>query len=78
MLKLSNIRRDGNIVSAVVTTVEVKPQIFEVAVDIESKAIVKNTFGEMDMNSRMAISKLFALVNEYGKNLPQESGSAWY
>lgn len=41
MLKLTNITREGNIVSAVVTTVEVNPQTFEVAVDIETKAILK-------------------------------------
>lgn len=78
MLKLTNITREGNIVSAVVTTVEVKPQTFEVAVDIETKAILKNTLGEMNQYSRMAISKLFALANEYGKKIPKESGSVWY
>ncbi len=78
MLKLGNITREGNIVSAVVTTVEVNPQTFEVAVDIETKEILKNTLGEMNMYSRMAISKLFALANEHGNKIPKESGSAWY
>ena len=78
MIKLKDIKREGNIVSATVTTVEKIPQTFEVSVDVVSGKIHKNTLGIMSMDVGMAIGKLITLAEESGSKLPTKAESIWY
>ena len=78
MIKLKDIKREGNIVSATVTTVEKTPQTFEVSVDVVSGKIHKNTLGRMSMDVGMAIGKLITLAEESGNKLPTKAESIWY
>lgn len=78
MIKLSNIKQTGDIVSATVETAEIKPKTFEVAINIITKEITKNTLGEMTESSRMAISKLFKQFHDPNSVVPQSSKCTWY
>ena len=50
MIRLSEITRDGDIVSALVTTVEVNPRVFRVSYILKTNEIVENTYGKMCMS----------------------------
>jgi len=78
MINLKNISKIGNILSATVITVEAHPKTFEIAVDIVEKKLVKNTYGKIDMNVGMAMSKLIKLSEECCGSMPKESQSVWY
>lgn len=79
MLRLSNIKQNGDILSATAITDELEPQTFEVAVNVVTLAIEKNTLGEMNTYSRMAISKLFKAAKDKGLlNIPKGTEDIWY
>lgn len=78
MIRLKDIKMNGNIISATVTTVEAHPITFEIAVDIVEKKLIKNTSGEIDMNVGMAMAQLIRLTEEYGNKIPEKSESVWY
>lgn len=78
MLRLNNIIRKGNFVSATVTTVEEEPRVFDITVDIFKQELVENSLGEMNMFVSMARNKLVKLAIEYGNKLPKEAVSVWY
>ena len=61
MIKLENIQRRGSIIYATVRTVEMQPQIFEIAVDVLKKEVIKNTHNKIDSNVSMAMAKLITL-----------------
>ena len=78
MLRLMNIVRNGNIVSAIVTIVEADPETFEISVDIEKREIIRNTRGKMDSYVSMARNKLIDVALRSGKKLPKETVCVWY
>lgn len=79
MLRLTNIEQNGDIISATAITDELEPQTFEVAVNVVTLIIEKNTLGEMNTNSRMAIAKLFKIAQDMGKlNIPESTEDIWY
>lgn len=79
MLRLTNIVRNGNIVSAIVTTVEANAISFEIVVDIKNKKLVKNTHEKIDTLVGKAMGRLIQLTKEYeGKKLPKETVCVWY
>ena len=78
MIRLSEITRDGDIVSALVTTVEVNPRVFRVSYNLKTNEIVENTYGKMCMSVGMAIGKLIKLSEENGHKLPEVAESVWY
>lgn len=77
MIEIINIVLSGVILSATVVPVE-DALSFEIAVNVETKNIVKNTSGQIDMYSSGAAHKLLKLYDEFGVNLPEKSGCAWY
>ena len=78
MIRLSEIKRENDVVSAVVTTVELSPRVFRVAYNLATNEVVENTLGKMGMNVNMAIRKLIILSKEYGYDLPDSAESVWY
>ena len=78
MIRLSEIKRENDVVSAVVTTVELSPIVFRVAYNLATNEVVENTLGSMGMSVNMAIRKLITLSQEYGYDLPDSAMSAWY
>lgn len=79
MLRLIDIEQNGDIISATAITDELEPQTFEVAVNIVTLIIEKNTLGEMNQYSRMAISKLFKVAEDRGLlNMPKSTENIWY
>ena len=78
MIKLSEIKLENNIISCVVTTVEMHPQVFRVAYNLTTEEVVENTSGKMGMDTGMAIWKLIKLYEEHRDNLPNSAMSAWY
>ena len=78
MIRLENIEKKDNIISAKVVTVEMELQVFEVAFNLKTNEIVKNTMGKMTMSVGMAIAKLIKLAEESGENLPKKTTSVWY
>ena len=78
MIRLSEIKRENDVVSAVVTTVELSPRVFRVAYNLATNEVVENTLGKMGMSVNMAIRKLITLSQEYGNNLPDSAESVWY
>lgn len=50
MIRLSEITRVGDIVSALVTTVEAEPRVFRVSYNLKTNEIVENTYGKMCMS----------------------------
>ena len=78
MIKLSEIKLENDIISCVVTTVEMTPRVFRVAYNLATEEVIENTSGKMCMNAGMAVWKLIKLHEEYGDNLPECAESAWY
>lgn len=78
MIRLAKIKRENNIISAVITTVETKPKTFKLALDLETDKLVENTYGRMCMDVGMAKHKLRTLAEENGYNLPETDISSWY
>lgn len=78
MVRLDNIKKNGDIISATVTTVEMDSKTFDIAFNIATNEIVNNTMGRMTMSVGMAIAKLIKLVEEQGDNLPKKTTSVWY
>lgn len=78
MIKLTEIKRANNIISAVITTVEMEPRTFKIALDLETDELVENTYGSMCMDVGMAKHKLRKLAEENGFDLPETAVSAWY
>ena len=78
MIRLTEIICDGDIVSALVTTVEAEPRVFRVSYNIKTNEIVENTYGKMCMSVGMAIGKLIKLAEENGHKLPEVAESVWY
>ena len=78
MIKLTEIKLENSIISAMVTTVEMNPKVFRVAYNLDTDEVVENTLGKMGMSVSMAIGKLIKLHEEYGSNLPEYSESVWY
>ena len=78
MVRLSEIKRKNDIISAVVTTVELSPRVFRVAYNLATNEVVENTLGKMGMSVSMAINKLIKLSEEYGYDLPDSAESVWY
>ena len=79
MLKLINIEQNGDIMSATAITDELEPQTFEVAVNVITLMIEKNTLGEMNTYSRMAISRLFKAAQDKGVLIiPKSTEKIWY
>ena len=78
MIRLSEIKREKDVVSAVVTTVEVTPRVFRVSYNLKTNDVVENTLGSMGMSVNMAIRKLIKLSEEYGYDLPDSAESVWY
>ena len=77
MIKIINILLSGVIISATVVPVEDNPS-FEIAVNVETLEIVKNTSDGFGMYERGAIHKLLTLYEEFGVNLPNEAFCAYY
>lgn len=78
MIRLSNIIRNGSLISAIVTTVGPNSKTFKVVVNIETGDILENTLGKMNMSVNMARVKLIDLVNEHGNKVPNKAECAWY
>ena len=78
MIRLTEIKLDNDIISCVVTTVEMHPHVFRVAYNLTTEEVVENTSGKMCMNVGMAVWKLIKLHEEYGDTLPERAESAWY
>ena len=79
MIRLTEIKRRCNIVSAVVTTVEANSISFEIVVDIKNKKLVKNTHEKIDTLVGKAMGRLIQLDKKYGgKKLPKETVCVWY
>lgn len=77
MIKLENIRIENNIISALVITVETKPQKFEISIDIEKEKLTRCTREVRDSYVYMAMAKLIQLHHESDK-LPKKAESVWY
>lgn len=78
MIELTEIKRENDFVSALVTTVEVNPRVFRVSYNLKTNEVVENTYGSMGMSVNMAIRKLITLSQEYGYNLPTSAECVWY
>lgn len=77
MIRLSNIMKNGSIISALVETVEMIPQVFEISVDIEKEKLTRCTREVRDSYVYMAMAKLIQLHHENDK-LPRRAESVWY
>lgn len=55
-----------------------QPQIFEIAVDVLKKEVIKNTHNKINSNVSMAMAKLITLSEECGSKLPKIEESVWY
>lgn len=78
MIKLSEIKLEGAIISCIVTTVETSPKVFRIAYNLATEEVVENTSGKIGMDAGMAVWKLIKLHKEYGDNIPDTAMSAWY
>lgn len=78
MIEIFNIVFSENIVSATVRIIEEGYPEFEIAVNVITKEIVKNTLTHLNMYSSGAANKLLKLYEEHGVNLPKRSGCAWF
>ena len=78
MIELTEIKRENDVVSALVTTVEVNPRVFRVSYNLKTNEVVENTYGSMGMSVNMAIRKLITLSQKYGYNLPTSAECVWY
>lgn len=77
MIKISNITKNDNIISALVETVEMIPQVFEISVDIEKEKLIRCIREVRDSYVYMAMAKLIQLHHESDK-LPKKAESVWY
>lgn len=78
MIKLENIKIDGNIISAIVSTVETKPQVFKIAIDIKEERLVECTRDTRDSYVYQAMGKLIQLYRENRNDMPTKAESVWY
>lgn len=77
MIEIINILLSGVIISATVVPKECNPS-FEIAINVETLEIVKNTSGHFGMSERGAIHKLLTLYDEFGVDLPDKAFCAYY
>lgn len=79
MIKLENIVRKGNLISAHVVSIEFEPDIFDITVDIEKEEIVELSKERQDMYTSMAMAKLLEIANKYSaSNTPKTAVSACF
>lgn len=78
MIKLENIKIDGNIISAVVTTVETHSQTFKISIDIKEERLISCTKNTRDSYVYQAMGKLIQLYHENSRNMPKKAESVWY
>ena len=78
MINLSNIKKENNLISADVETVETHPSYFNIVVDLEEEKVVKNTNTAFNTDVIMALGRFVKLSEEYGDNLPKTATSVWY
>lgn len=78
MIRLKNITKIGDIISADVETIERVPQHYKVSVDVKQNKMVECTAELFDFNAAGAVAKLFKLYMEKGDKLPKSDGAAWY
>ena len=76
MIRLTNIKRDQNIMSATVTIIAEHPVSFELVVDVVTGEILENTYGEVVMSVIMARKRLIQLYFE--NEIPESIVSAWF
>ena len=77
MIEIINIMLSGVVISATVVPKEDNPS-FEIAINIETMEIVKNTSDGFGMYERGALYKLLTLYREFGVNLPEKAFCAYY
>ena len=77
MLKLKNIKRQGNNISADVQIVNTHPEDFKIRVDLKEQRITECT-REKDMFVIQALAKLVKLSEECGSKIPAQAESVWY
>lgn len=78
MIRLENIERIGNLIKAHVQICQMKPEYFDIEVDLQEENIVSCT-REMDMFVAQALAKLVNLADEYGDTpIPKKATSVWY
>lgn len=77
MIRLENIEKKNDIISATVTTIENNPIQFEIAVNVKNRTIIKNSLGKMNMDVSMAIGKLVRLADE-SSTLPKVAETIYY
>ncbi len=78
MLKLSNIKKKGTIISADVVTVETQPQKFRCSIDVKTQQTLEPILNTYNQYVNMAAGKLYMLYMEYGNKLPSYSECVWF
>lgn len=79
MLKLTEIKRKGNLISAHVVSVDPEPDIFDIVVDYKKEELVSMTKDCQDMYTSMAMSKLIEVAEKSTpSNTPKSAVTAWF
>lgn len=79
MLKLTEIKRKGNLISAHVVSVDPDPDIFDIVVDYKKEELVNMTKDCQDMYTSMAMSKLIEVAEKSTpSNTPKSAVTAWF
>lgn len=79
MIKLENIVRKGNLISAHVIINEGAFETFDIVVDIDEEVIISHTRGRIDMFVSHARTKLTEIgLTSTEKNTPKTATAVWY
>ncbi len=78
MIRLHNITKDGDIVTAEIEVVDDKHRRYVIKVDVQKREVISCTSEYRGMFERGAFAKILKLWDEYGENIPKEEVAVWY